>query len=165
MIIPIILAFALMLPILSFKGLLDYSEGLRKYHISLALWLRANAPENSSLAGWDMGAIPYFSRLPKVIDLIEIGLLNSKTTHEGYSVATILAEKPSFIMLPVKPAHQRRLNFTGNDGFNTNYEHLVTFTPNGSNGFEVFARKDVILPEKPVAELRKYAASLMEKAE
>jgi len=80
-----------------------YSTNLERAHVALGKWLHTYAPGDASYAGWDMGAVPFYSELPSIIDIHPEGILNTDTTHRGYDVAHTLSLKPSFLVLPTEP--------------------------------------------------------------
>ena len=70
--------------------------------ISLGRWLASYAPD-ARLAVYDLGAIPYFSAAPWVLDTNPTGPL-SPFRGRAYDVDALLAWSPSFVILPPEDA-------------------------------------------------------------
>ena len=66
--------------------------------IAFARWLRAHAP-GSSVGVYDLGAVPYYSAAPRVIDTNPAALL-PPFPGRAYDVGALLGEAPSFLVLP-----------------------------------------------------------------
>jgi len=81
----------------------NYYDRLKASHIAFGKWLGQWAPEDASFAGIDMGAIPYYSDLPKVVDIHPEGLLDADTAHSGFDAQRVMSARPSFIALPYGP--------------------------------------------------------------
>jgi hypothetical protein len=69
-------------------------------HQRVGEWLKHYAPPNATFAGWDLGAIPYFSEIPKIIEVHPEGILNPQTAHFGLNLRKIMDDRPTFVVLP-----------------------------------------------------------------
>lgn len=133
-----------------------YTVDEENCHVALGKWLNRHAPPDSSYASWDMGAVPYFSRLKTIIDIHPEGLLDSHTAHNGYDAAHFLALRPTFLVLP-PPAGQAtpHLNiFTIRDHseFQAGYEYLFTVTLRPDYLMEVHMRRETPLSSEALKE-------------
>ncbi len=102
-------------------------EQLEWAHVPLGKWLKKHAPPNSSYASWDMGAVPYYSELPYIIDINSEGLLNTHTTMKGYDIDQMLSLNSSFIVLPPNTSYvqpREILDFYSREKFVQDYEFL-----------------------------------------
>ena len=111
-------------------GMVSSMGSSNPWHPRMGLWLKKWAPEDASLAAWDVGALPYFSELPVVFDIHQEGLLDSHTTHQGYSVEYFLDQQPTFIFLqPLEQVERSKgvmLGFYNSSKFMTEYEPLFS---------------------------------------
>lgn len=146
-----------------------YARQLDKCHVAFGRWLRLHAPTEASFAGWDMGAIPYFSQLPSAIDIHPEGLLDSHTTHAGYDPARFLALEPSFLVLPQKRVADDRpargiQAFYVDPRLSEHYRHLFTLTFRADYLLEVYARNTVPLSSEAMLEGQRIARTSAESA-
>lgn len=134
------LGLYLFYPTLDLIKLRHYTDAMTRSHIKLGKWLKQFAPKESSYASWDMGAVPYFSELPLIIDIHPEGILSTHITHKGYDVNYFLSLTPSFIVLPPEPNSIRNIcvnkiappesgmySFYSNTEFRKNYGLLFSF--------------------------------------
>ena len=128
----------------------NYTDGLERGHIALGNWLKQNAPPDCSYASWDMGAVPYYSELPKIIEIHPEGILSNYITHVGYDVDHFLSEKPCFIVLPPKPTDKNfsqygMLGFYSNKQFQDNYMLIDNYEAMDGYYLTVYKRGDMEL--------------------
>ncbi len=97
----------LLYPALGLHSETRYTDRLTRAHVALGKWLHQNAPSGASYASFDMGAVPYYSELPRIIDTNLEGILSTYTTHRGFDPAQMLALQPSFLVLPPRPGPDR----------------------------------------------------------
>ncbi|UCH77700.1 MAG: hypothetical protein JSU81_08205 [Candidatus Coatesbacteria bacterium] len=148
----------LFLPGVPLYGERPYTEGLNRAHVALGRWLREAAPPGSSLAAWDMGALPYYSEFPRIYDINPEGLLARETTRDGYRPEYFLAEEPTFFVLyssradglQAPPGHWTWSYYRA-PGFASLYRYLFTFTMREGYNLRVYLRRDVSLSAAAVA--------------
>lgn len=134
-----------------------FTSRLERAHVPLGKWLKKYAPENSSYASWDMGAVPYYSELPHVVDINSEGLLNPHTTFNGYDIDRFLAGDPCFLVLPpdtdyVRPAEIR--NFYSHEKVKSEYEFLFSLSFDRNYLLNVYKNKKVALSDSAIVEGR-----------
>ncbi len=139
-----------------YRGQQEYTERLEHAHISLGKWLKEYAPADASYAGWDMGAVPYYSHIDKIIDIHPEGLLNRETALKQYSVRRLLAQRPSFIVLPRRPDDSRKRRrgmhaFYDNPDFKQQYQYVFKVTFRADYVLNLYRRSDVELSNAAVA--------------
>ena len=130
----------------------SYTDKLERAHVALGLWLSRYAPPGASYAGWDMGAAPYFSRLPRIFDIHSEGILCERTQHLGYDIDYFLANRPTFIVLPylerpeetVTESSWGPLRFYVNEEFQSEYEPLFVLGWDGRLKYALFQRSGTI---------------------
>jgi len=135
-----------------------YAEGLNRAHVALGRWLREAAPPGSSLAAWDMGALPYYSELPRIYDLNPEGLLSRETTRDGYRPEYFLAERPTFFVLysaradrPQAPPRHWTWSYYRSPVFTSLYRYLFTFTMRDGYNLRVYVHRGVPLSAAEIA--------------
>jgi len=138
----------------------EFAEKLYRAHVPLGKWLDKHAPDNASYASWDMGAVPYFSNLPHIIDINSEGLLNPYTTFHGYNIDHFLSSNPSFLVLPpdssyVQPAEIRK--FYSHEKVRNDYQFLFSIAFDKRYLLNVFRHKDVLLSEDAIQEGKRMA--------
>lgn len=143
------------------KAAKDNAEILSGVHIPTGEWLKRYAPPGSSYAGFDMGAIPYYSEIPRIIEIAPEGILSIETTHLGYDPRRILALKPTFITMPPEAwlamAESPMREIYASDDFNRDYVLLAVFCPpNAGVGrtYCLYARKSAQIPQTAIDEIR-----------
>lgn len=139
-----------------------YTIELEKAHIALGKWLEEYAPKNSSFAGWDMGAIPYFSELPTIIEIHPEGILSTFITHSGYNEDYLIRLKPSFIVLPSSDYERVENNPIGeiakiykNNFFKENYIYLSTFSLRNDYNLRLYQYKEIQLTQTALDEMNR----------
>ena len=158
-----------LLPTHDFRAKKRYTDDLTRCHIALGKWLREFAPSDSSYASWDMGAVPYFSHLPTIVEIHTEGLLDVHTTHVGYDIDRFLSLRPSFIVLPKRPADSARqlggiMGFYSHVVFKEQYQHLFTMALRPDYFLEVHKRADIPLTAEALSEGERIAAESRAKA-
>jgi hypothetical protein len=132
-----------------------YTDSLNRCHVTLGKWLGKHVPAEGSYAGWDMGAIPYYSRMARIIDIHPEGILSTHTAHVGYDVDYLLSVKPSFIILPPLPQGSSRGGMFGfhlRKEFRDNYELLFSFVFDRHYILDVYKRMTVYVSERAIEE-------------
>jgi hypothetical protein len=102
-----------------------------------------------------MGAIPYYSELPHIIDINSEGLLNTHTTRKGYDVGHLLSSNPSFLVLPPNSSYTRPreiLAFYSHKKFLSDYNFLFSICFIGEYVLHVYIHKDVTLHDVALEE-------------
>jgi hypothetical protein len=140
----------------------NFATNLNRAHVPLGKWLKKYAPANASYASWDMGAVPFYSNIPHIIDINSEGLLNTYTTFHGYNIDRFLSTNPSFLVLPpdadyVHPAEIR--DFYSHRKVKDEYEFLFSIAFRRDYLLNVYKHKNVVLPAKALEE-GKYIADL-----
>jgi arabinofuranosyltransferase len=136
----------------------SYTEGLDRAHVALGKWLARAAPAGSSLATWDMGALPYYSELPVIYDLNPEGLLSRETTRYGYRPEYFLSRRPTYFVLyssepdrvAVPPGHWTRAYYES-PILADEYKYLFAFTMGRDYDMRVYVRRDVAFAPGDVA--------------
>lgn len=143
----------------------QYTDRLDKFHVALGKWLKNHAPPNASYAGWDMGAVPYYSQLPQMIETHPEGILSTYITHKGYDIEHLLSLNPSFITLPYSPNPRATVwnkdsprKFYCHKSFWRDYQHLFTFGWEGKPKYMVYKRRNVYISQQAFNEGKKLAA-------
>lgn len=93
--------------------------------IAFGRWLRVHAPE-ASVGVYNLGAIPYYSRLPRVLDTNPSGPL-SPFPRGTYDPQAILSQAPTFLLLPPADAvlaHDPLAGIVRAPGLRQEYEPL-----------------------------------------
>ena len=132
-----------------------YTNGLNRAHVALGKWLKQYAPRGASYAGWDMGAVPFYSELPSIIEIYPEGILSTHTTHVGYEIAYFLSLSPSFVVLPPEPNPKRSdgmYAFYSSVEFRQTYQPLFTFAFTPSYLLAVYRRRDVAISQEGIIE-------------
>jgi hypothetical protein len=137
----------------------SYTTGLDRAHAALGQWLARAAPPGSSLAAWDMGALPYFSGFPVIFDVNPEGLLSRETTRCGYRPAYFIARRPSFFVLYSSradgidaPRRNWAWEYYRSAAFNRAYSYLFTFSFRDDYHLRVYVARGVRLSPADVAE-------------
>lgn len=131
------------------------SRQLNRAHVPFGKWLKEHAPPNASYASWDMGAIPFYSELPHIIDINSEGLLNVQTTQGGYDVGKLLSGNPSFLVLPPNTSYTRPreiLDFYTHPKLLSDYEFLFSISFIEEYVLNVYIHKDVRLHDLALKE-------------
>lgn len=130
----------------------SYTARLSRAHVALAKWLARAAPPGSSLAAWDMGAVPYFSRLPVIYDINPEGLLSRETTRRGYNPDYFIRRRPTFFILyssradgVAAPPGNWAWRYYRSPGFRRAYEYLFTFSFREDYHLRVYVARGVAL--------------------
>lgn len=130
----------------------SYTGGLDRAHVALGKWLAKAAPAESSLATWDMGALPYYSGFPVIYDLNPEGLLSRETTRQGYRPEYFLTQRPTFFVLyssepdrAAAPADHWTSAFYQSPALVDDYEYLFTFTMRRGYNLRVYVLNNVAL--------------------
>jgi len=147
-----------------------YTIDLEKSHVALGKWLNKYVPKDSSFAGWDMGAIPYFSELPTIIEIHPEGLLNAFITHSKYYDEDYLIRlKPSFIVLPSSDYKKIEINpknelskFYKNNFFRENYIYLSTFSLRNDYNLRLYKYKEIQLSKAALEEIDRLSKKSIE---
>jgi hypothetical protein len=154
----IILIYLFMPGIFLFKET-SYTARLNGAHVALGKWLARAAPPRSSLAAWDMGAIPYFSRLPVVYDINPEGLLSRETTRRGYNPGYFIGRRPTFFILyssradgVAAPSGNWAWRYYRSPAFRRAYEYLFTFSFREDYHLRVYVARGIALPPADLAE-------------
>ena len=137
-----------------------YTDRLNRAHITLAKWLKQYADPNASYASWDMGAVPYYSELPRIIDIHPEGILSTYITHNEYDVNYFLSLNPSFIVLPeYKPMGKMNgMNeFYLNSKFKDAYQLIFSFAFTKDYILAVHKHRDVYIPQSALDEGKRLA--------
>lgn len=168
-IVLLIACLVFLLPTHEYRGKKRYADDYARCHVALGKWLRQYAPADASYASWDMGAVPYFSHLPTIIEIHEEGLLSTYTTHFGYDVDRFLSLRPSFIVLPERPRNVKKqpndiTAFYTRPLFNAQYQHLFTLALFPNYLLEVYKRLDVPLSPEAISEGRRIGAESLARA-
>ena len=140
----------------------NYSDRLEAAHVALGKWLEQWAPEDASFAGIDMGAIPYYSDLPKVIDIHPEGLLDADTAHGGFDARRLMSARPSFVALPYGPPRivpdeeiPAPSGPTGDiwasEPFQNEYRYVFTVCWSPTHNMRVYVRSDLQLSAEALA--------------
>lgn len=137
----------------------SYTARLSRAHVALGRWLRCAAPAGSSLATWDMGAVPYFSELPVIYDINPEGLLSRETTRGGYNPGYFIARRPSFFILyssradgAAAPPRNWTWRYYRSAAFNRAYAYLFTFSFRADYHLRVYVARGVALSPAALAE-------------
>jgi hypothetical protein len=111
--------------------------------LALAQWIRMHAP-GAALATYDVGILPYFSGVPRVVDIGAQGLLNPETARRGYDVDAILAAEPDIVLLPppedLTHPDDPVARLSSDDRFRNSYAPLATVTVVDDYRLTVYAR-------------------------
>jgi hypothetical protein len=136
----------------------SYTDDLDRSHVALGKWLAVAAPAGSSLATWDMGALPYFSEFPVIYDLNPEGLLSRETTSRGYRPGYFLSRRPTYLVLyssepdrvATPPGHWTRYYYDA-PAFAAAYEYLFTFTMRRDYHLRVYVDREAALASEDIA--------------
>jgi arabinofuranosyltransferase len=138
---------------------ISYTSRLNRAHVALGKWLAKAAPPGSSLATWDMGALPYFSELPVTFDINPEGLLSRETTRCGYRPEYFIVRRPSFFVLYssradriAAPRRNWAWRYYRSAAFNEVYSYLFTFSFRDNYHLRVYVADGVVLSPSDVAE-------------
>lgn len=137
-----------------------FSDQLHRAHVPLGKWLKKYAPQNASYASWDMGAVPYYSQLPNIIDINSEGLLNPHTTFRGYDVNHLISSNPSFLVLPPNTSYVRPkviLDFYSHEKLTKDYEFLFTIAFTEEYLLNVYRHRNIVLSDAALKEGRRIA--------
>ena len=152
-----VLAYAFVPGIFLFQEV-SYTDGLNRAHVALGKWLARAGPTGSSLATWDMGALPYFSEFPIIYDVNPEGLLSRETTRGGYRPEYFLEQRPTFFVLyssaPARaaaPAGHWTHRYYESPVLAEDYEYLFTFTMRRYYHLRVYVLKNVALAPDDLA--------------
>jgi len=142
----VLLAAYLFIPGLFLFREVTYTARLERAHIALGRWLAAAAPSGSSLATWDMGAVPYFSGFAAAYDINPEGLLSRETTQRGYRPGYFIGRRPTFFILYSSasggiraPAGSWVWQYYNSAAFHKLYDYLFTFTFRDDYHLRVYA--------------------------
>jgi hypothetical protein len=120
-------------------------ESLERAHIALGLWLSGLSPSATGYASWDMGAVPFYSRIGRIIDIYPRGILNAYTTHHTYDVEDILAQEPSIVVLPPPANSPLSGTYFSDAGFTRDFYASPTFGRDYRCLFAVSGQRDYVL--------------------
>ncbi len=163
----VVLLVLLLVPAASLQPELRYADRLERAHVALGGWLFRHAPPNSSYASWDMGAVPYFSHIPRVIDIHPEGLLDADTPRYGYDLDRFLNVQPTFIVLKAPDPNQTE-GYHGmheKPAFRENYHELFVFMYTTDYALHVYLRNDVRIPVEALEEGHEIARRSQQAAE
>ncbi len=127
-----------------------YTSRLRVAHAALGKWINDYAPRPVSLAGFDLGALAFFSKADRVIEANPLGLLSVETAHAGYDPEVIVGKRPDILVLQ---------NASGNamervyalPAFRSGYHPLFVFHFSSGLILDVFSRNGFPLSPEAVA--------------
>jgi hypothetical protein len=124
----------------------EYTRGLNRAHVALGKWMGEAGPPGSSLAAWDMGALPYFADPARVYDINPEGLLSRETTRHGYRPDYFIKESPTFFVLysssaaeAAAPEGHWSWRYYRSREFDRDYRYLFTFTMRPEYHLRVYA--------------------------
>ena len=140
----------------------DYYDRLAAGHIAFGKWLQRWAPADASLAGIDMGAIPYYSDLPHIVDIHPEGLLNPYTAHRGFDAQRLISSRPSFVALchgpprivgdkEIPPPTGPTGEIWASEVFQDEYHYIFTICTSPTYNTRVYLRSDISLSEQALA--------------
>jgi hypothetical protein len=141
-----ILSLFLLTPIFWLRPPAQYSPSA--VEIAFGRWLAAYAPD-TRLAVYDLGAVPYFSAAPWVIDTNPAGPLHP-FLGRAYDVDALLAWSPSFIVLPPEPARAavgQLASVYSRPAFKRDYVLLFDLVADDGYRMWIWKRRDVRLLE------------------
>jgi hypothetical protein len=135
---------------------LAYTDQLAAAHVQLGLWLKEYAPEDSSYGSWDMGAVPYFSELPSIVEIHPEGILSNEITHGIYDIDSMMAD---FLVLGVDAGGTAGpQSFYRSAKFASDYEHLFSVMLRPDYQLVVHKRKSVPLSPDAIIAARELEA-------
>ena len=146
----LLLGIYLVSPGLYLAGKVSYTNNLNRSHVQLGKWLKKFAPPDASYASWDLGAVPYYSDIPRIFDIGHPkSILSAYTTHHPYSIDYFLDHNPSFIVLhPDRGEYEGFAGFHKNEKFLKNYKYIFTLAFSKNYHLAVYQHNDVILTSK-----------------
>ena len=139
---------------------------LRRAHIAIGEWLRDATPPGTSVAGWDQGAIPYYSEKSRIIEIDPEGLLSNYLTHHPFSNDYVFEQKPDILLLPsgalklLPPplaGPQRMESLFYDPRLAANYDFLTTFAFDPAYFIRVYKRRDLAVSAEKIAQLQALA--------
>ena len=140
---------------------------LRRAHIALGEWLRDATPPAISVAGWDQGAIPYYSEKSRIIEIDPEGLLSNYLTHHPFSNDYVFEQKPDILLLPSgalnllpppPPGGTQTMDSLYYDArLATNYDFLAAFAYDPAYFVRVYKRRDLAVSAEKIAHLQALA--------
>jgi hypothetical protein len=154
------LGIFLLYPTVELQKSRHYTDELNRAHVALGKWLKEYAPRDASYASWDMGAVPYYSELPTIIEIHPEGILSTFITHNGYDVNYFLSLKPSFMALPPEPNPSRAdgvYAFYSSDQFKQNYQLIFSFAFRRDYILAVYKHREVYIPQQALDEGKRLA--------
>ncbi|PKQ29489.1 MAG: hypothetical protein CVT60_05110 [Actinobacteria bacterium HGW-Actinobacteria-10] len=152
----LILVAALFTPMFTLRHNLAYTDQLAAAHVQLGLWLKEYAPEDSSYGSWDMGAVPYFSELPSIVEIHPEGILSNEITHGIYDIDSMMAD---FLVLGVDAGGTAGpQSFYRSAKFASDYEHLFSVMLRPDYQLVVHKRKSVPLSPDAIIAARELEA-------
>ena len=159
--------FLLLFQVQTLKEKGDYfTERLNRAHVPLGKWLQKYAPPDARYASWDMGAVPYYSRIPHIIDINAEGLLNTHTTRFGYNIDHLMSYEPDFLVLPPDNSYSTPYNirhFYCHEKVQKEYEFLFAVAFDKDYLMNVYRHRKVPLGDEALIEGRTMAiTSLMQ---
>ena len=132
---------------------------LASVQIRLGQWLKLYARWDASFAGWDLGAVPYYSEIPNIIEIHPEGILSTHTTHIGYDPRYVLSLHPSFLVLPpeklTRDSQNSMQEFYTLPELRREYRLLATLEdPGTAYVYRVYCHESVTIPQRAVNELQ-----------
>lgn len=129
----------------------NYTSRLRVAHAALGKWIDAYVPHPVSLAGFDLGALAFFSRAERVIEANPLGLLSVETAHFGYDPDRIVGYKPDIMVLQ-RASGNAMGRVYALPAFRSGYRLLFAFDFSAGLVLDVFAREGFPLTPEAMAE-------------
>lgn len=126
---------------------------LARSHVALGHWLAEHAPEGSTYASFDMGAVPYYSGIPRIYDIFPSGILEPHTAHEGYDVDYFMDREPTFFVLPADDPTDPMAAFYDHPGLRA-YQHVFSLAHKAEFVLEVYVRNGTTLAPAALADAR-----------
>jgi len=117
----------------------------------MGLYLKGIAPEESSLATFDLGAISYYSEIPVIYDTHIEGILSPETTKGGLSLDNIVSKGPTFYYLLVPLDVKDESEYWGlnellvDEDFKRDYVLLKVFPYGKSEEFRIYGLREKLL--------------------
>jgi hypothetical protein len=111
----------------------------------VGLWLKGIAPEGSSLATFDLGAVSYYSEIPVIYDTHYEGILSTNTTQVGYTFDYFLDKKPTFfyfILSKEEKSYKGLNSIILRDDFQNSYKLLKKFPKDDKKEINIFGLRN-----------------------
>ena len=146
----------------------DYTDQLNRAHVALGKWLKRYANPDASYASWDMGAVPYYSGLSRIIEIHPEGILSNYITHNEYDVNYFLSLNPSFVVLPKYNPTDNRANYINsfylNSKFKEEYQLIFSFAFMKDYILAVHKHHNVYIPQAALEEGKRIADESLREA-